>query len=121
MTSYLILFPADREDEWEGKSKEEKQAVYETDYEFGRLLEQRGGRMTGGAELSTWKRAHAIRRGPNGTALVTNGPFAESAEQLSGFYVVSIDDEAALLEAAEVLVVAHPAVEIRPIESQGDD
>jgi hypothetical protein len=35
--------------------------------------------------------------------------------------VVSIDDEAALLEAAEVLVVAHPAVEIRPIESQGDD
>jgi hypothetical protein len=121
MTSYLILFPADREDEWEGKSKEEKQAVYETDYEFGRLLEQRGGRMTGGAELSTWKRAHAIRRGPNGTALVTDGPFAESAEQLSGFYVVSIDDEAALLEAAEVLVVAHPAVEIRPIESQGDD
>jgi hypothetical protein len=121
MTSYLILFPADREDEWEGKSKEEKQAVYETDYEFGRLLEQRGGRMTGGAELSTWKRAHAIRRGPNGTALVTDGPFAESAEQLSGFYLVSIDDEAALLEAARVLVRAHPAVEIRPIESQGDD
>ena len=121
MTSYLILFPADREDEWEGRIKEEKQAVYENDYEFGRLLEQRGGRMTGGAELSTWKQAHAIRRGPNGTALVTDGPYAESAEQLSGFYVVSIDDEAALLEAAQVLVRAHPAVEIRPIESQGDD
>jgi hypothetical protein len=121
MTSYLILVPADREDEWEGKTKEERQAVYENDYEFGRLLEQRGGRMTGGAELSTWKRAHAIRRGPNGTALVTDGPFAESAEQLSGFYVVSIDVEAALLEAAQVLVRAHPAVEIRPIESQGDD
>lgn len=121
MTSYLILFPADREDEWEGRTKEEKQAVYENDYEFGRLLEQRGGRMTGGAELSTWKQAHAIRRGPNGTALVTDGPYAESAEQLSGFYVVSIDDEAALLEAAQVLVRAHPAVEIRPIESQGDD
>jgi hypothetical protein len=121
MTSYLILFPADREDEWEGRTEEERQAVYENDYEFGRLLEQRGGRMTGGAELSTWKRAHAIRRGPHGTALVTDGPFAESAEQLSGFYVVSIDDEAALLEAAQVLVRAHPAVEIRPIESQGDD
>jgi hypothetical protein len=121
MTSYLILFPADREDEWDGKTAEERQAVYENDYEFGRLLEQRGGQRTGGAELSTWKRAHAIRRGPNGTALVTDGPFAESAEQLSGFYVVSIDDEAALLEAAQVLVRAHPAVEIRPIESQGDD
>jgi hypothetical protein len=77
--------------------------------------------MTGGAELSTWKRAHAVRRGPNGTALVTEGPYAESAEQLSGFYLVSIDDEQALLEAAQVLVRAHPAVEIRPIESQGDD
>src|SRR3954454_15131719 len=108
----MILFPADRETEWEAGSESDHQAVYDTDYEFGRLLEQRGGRMTGGAELSTWKRAHAIRRGPNGTALVTDGPYAESAEQLSGFYVVSIDDEAALLEAAEVLVVAHPAVEI---------
>lgn len=121
MTDYMILFPADREDEWDGKTAEERQAVYENDYEFGRLLEQRGGRMTGGAELSTWKQAHAIRRGPNGTALVTDGPYAESAEQLSGFYLVTIGDEQALLEAARVLVKAHPAVEIRPIESQGDD
>ena len=121
MTDYMILFPADREDEWDAKTDEERKAVYETDYEFGRLLEQRGGRMTGGAELSTWRRARAIRRGPNGTTLVTDGPYAESAEQLSGFYLVSIDDEQALLDAAEVLVTAHPAVEIRPIESQGED
>ena len=88
MTDYMILFPADREDEWDAKTDEERKAVYETDYEFGRLLEQRGGRMTGGAELSTWRRARAIRRGPNGTTLVTDGPYAESAEQLSGFYLV---------------------------------
>jgi hypothetical protein len=121
MTSYVIMFPADNEAEWDAGTEADHQAVYDTDREFGRLLEQRGGRMTGGAELSTWKRAHAIRRGPNGTALVTDGPYAESAEQLSGFYLVSIDDEAALLEAAQVLVRAHPAVEIRPVESQGDD
>jgi hypothetical protein len=121
MTEYMILFPADREDEWDGKTDEERQAVYENDSEFGRLLEQRGGRMTGGAELATHKRARAIRRGPNGTALVTDGPYAESAEQLSGFYVVSIDDEEALVDAAQVLVRAHRAVEIRPIESSGDD
>jgi hypothetical protein len=121
MADYMILFPADREDEWDGKTDEERQAVYENDYEFGRLLEQRGGKMTGGAELSTWKRAHAIRRGPHGTALVTDGPYAESAEQLSGFYLVTIDDEQALLEAARVLVKAHPAVEIRPVETQGED
>ena len=116
MTDYMILFPADREDEWDSATQEERQAVYENDYEFGRLLEQRGGRMTGGAELSTWKKAHAIRRGPNGTALVTDGPYAESVEQLSGFYLVTTEDEAGLLDAAHVLLRSHPAVEIRPVE-----
>ena len=43
MTDYVILFPADREDEWESATEEERQAVYENDYEFGRLLEKRGG------------------------------------------------------------------------------
>jgi hypothetical protein len=116
MTDYVILFPGDREADWEAGTEADHQAVYDTDHEFGRLLEQRGGRITGGAELSSTRRAHVVRRGPNGTALVTEGPFAESAEQLSGFYLVTTDDEAGLLEAAEVLVRAHPAVEIRPVE-----
>jgi hypothetical protein len=47
--------------------------------------------------------------------MVTHGPFAESAEQLSGFYFVETDDEDGLVEAAKVLVRAHPAVEIRPV------
>jgi hypothetical protein len=121
MTDYVVLFPADRETEWDAGTEADHQAVYDTDLEFGRLLEQRGGKITGGAELATWKRAHAIRRGPNGTVLVTDGPYAESAEQLSGFYLVSIDDEQALLDAAQVLVRSHPAVEIRPVEGSGDD
>jgi hypothetical protein len=47
--------------------------------------------------------------------LVTEGPFAESVEQLSGFFLVTCDDYDALVEAAEVLVRAHPVVEIRPV------
>jgi hypothetical protein len=116
MTDYVVMFPADREAEWDAGSDTDHQAVYDTDLEFGRLLEQRGGRITGGAELATTRRAHAVRRGPNGTALVTDGPFTESAEQLSGFYLVTAEDEAGLVEAAEVLLRSHPAVEIRPVE-----
>lgn len=116
MTDYIVMFPADREDEWEAGTEADHQAVYDCDAEFGRLLEQRGGKIIGGAALSDLRRSHAIRRGPNGTALVTEGPFAESAEQLSGFYRVTTDDEAGLLEAAQVLVRAHPAVEIRPVD-----
>ena len=116
MTDYVILFPADSEAEWNAGTAEDHQAVYDTDREFARLLEQRGGRITGGAGLADTRRTRVIRRGPQGTALVTDGPFAESAEQLSGFYLVTTDDEEGLLEAAQVLVRSHPAVEIRPVE-----
>ena len=37
-------------------------------------------------------------------------------EQLAGFYLVSTDDEAGLIDATKVLIRSHPAVEIRPIE-----
>jgi hypothetical protein len=116
MTDYVVMFPADRETEWDAGGEADHQAVYDTDREFGRLLEQRGGRITGGRELATYRRTRVVRRGPNGTALVTDGPFTESAEQLSGFYLVTAEDEAGLLEAAEVLLRSHPAVEIRPVE-----
>ena len=48
--------------------------------------------------------------------LVTEGPFAESVEQLSGFFIVTCDEYDALVEAAQVLTRAHPVVEIRPVE-----
>ena len=116
MTDYVILFPADSEAEWDQGTEADHQAVYDTDREFGRLLEQRGGRITGGAELASTRRTRVVRRGPNGTALVTDGPYAESVEQLSGFYLVSTDDEPGLLEAVQVLTRAHPVVEVRPVE-----
>jgi hypothetical protein len=116
MTDYVVMFPADVETEWESGTEADHQAVYDTDLEFARLLEARGGKITGGAELATKRRTRVVRRGPHGTALVTDGPYAESAEQMSGFYLVTAEDEAALLEAAEVLVRSHPVVEIRPVE-----
>jgi hypothetical protein len=120
MTDYVILFPADSETEWDAGTEADHQAVYDTDGEFIRLLEKRGGRVTGGRELATARRARVVKRGPNGTALVSDGPYAESSEQLSGFYLVSTDDADGLLEAAKVLVRSHPAVEIRPVEDSGD-
>ena len=48
--------------------------------------------------------------------MVTQGPYAETVEQLSGFFMVTCDDYDALVEAAQVLVRAHPVVEIRPVQ-----
>jgi hypothetical protein len=116
MTDYVVLFPADSEVEWEEGTEADHQATFDTDAEFGRLLEARGGAVTGGAGLTHSSRARTIRRGPTSTGFVTEGPFAESVEQLSGFYLVSCDDYDALVEAARVLLRAHPVVEIRPVE-----
>jgi hypothetical protein len=116
MTEYVVMFPADNEAAWEAGTEAERQAVFDTDAEFGRLLEARGGAVTGGAGLTHSSKARTIRRGPTSTALVTDGPYAESVEQLSGFFIVTCDDDDALVEAAQVLVRAHPVVEIRPVE-----
>jgi hypothetical protein len=113
---YVVMFPADNEAEWEAGSEADHQATFDIDQEFSRLLAERGGAVTGGAGLTHSSKARTIRRGPGERALVTEGPFAEAVEQLSGFYLVSCQEYDALVEAAAVLVQAHPVVEIRPVE-----
>lgn len=116
MTDYVVMFPADDEAEWEAGTEADHQATFDVDAEFARLLEERGGAITGGAGLTHSREARTIKRGAGSTGLVSDGPFAESVEQISGFFVVSCDEYDTLVEAAQVLTRAHPVVEIRPIE-----
>ena len=116
MSDFVVMFPADNEAEWEGGGESDHQATFDTDAEFAQLLKARGGAVVGGAGLAHSSQARTIRRRPNAGAMVTEGPFAESVEQMSGFFLVSCDDYDALVEAAQVLVRAHPVVEIRPVE-----
>lgn len=118
MSDYVVMFPADNEATRRDATPEERQATFDTDFEFGRLLEARGGAVTGGAGLTYSSEARTIkrtRRGPKSDVLITDGPFVESVEQLSGFFIVTCDDYDALVEAARVLTRAHPVVEIRPV------
>ena len=54
-----------------------------------------------------------MRPDGNGGALVTDGPFTESAEQIVGFYLVESDDEAALRAACERFASRGELIEIR--------
>ena len=116
MPEYIVMFPADDETSWETRTDAERQETFDIDYEFGRLLASRGGAVTGGAGLTHSGQARTIRRGPDSRPLVTEGPYAETVEQLSGFFVVTCDAYEALVAAAQVLVRAHPVVEIRPVQ-----
>src|SRR3954466_11849872 len=88
VTEYVVMFPADDEAEWESGTEADHQATFDTDHEFAELLEARGGSVTGGAGLAHSSRARTITRGPKARPMVTEGPFAETVEQLSGFFLV---------------------------------
>ena len=55
-------------------------------------------------------------RNPNGKKNVINGPFAETKEQLGGYYMIEVPDlDAAMSWAARCPAAAVGAVEVRPI------
>jgi hypothetical protein len=116
MSRYVVMFPADNEPEWEAGTEAERQATFDTDYEFGQLLAARGGAVTGGAGLTHSSQARTLTRGPESKPLITEGPYAETVEQLSGFFLVTCEDYGDLVEAAQVLTRAHRVVEIRPVQ-----
>ena len=52
----------------------------------------------------------------SGTPLFTDGPFVESKEQLSGYFLMECADlDEALAWAARIPGVAHGAIEVRPL------
>jgi hypothetical protein len=75
----------------------------------------RDGRLGPAARLGATARARTLR-GP-GAGVVIDGPFAETKEQLLGFYVIDCADEAAAIAAARDLRRANPSAvyEIRPV------
>jgi hypothetical protein len=71
-----------------------------------------------------WRASNRLRptseattvRNPNGKKNVLNGPFAETKEQLAGFYLIEAPDlDAALSWAARCPGAAHGSIEVRPV------
>ena len=57
-----------------------------------------------------------LRYGNNVRAVVTDGPFAETKEQLAGFYLVEARDfDEALQIAAKIPPARVGCIEVRPI------
>jgi hypothetical protein len=102
MTTYVVLLPG-VEDVWERASAEDRAAVYARHEEFARTLAERGHRLTGGAELTHSRTTKQVTRDAAGRVVVTDGPFAEAAEQLTGFYLIQSDDLDDLLQVAALL------------------
>ena len=58
-----------------------------------------------------------VVRAQSGEVLTSDGPFAESKEQLGGFWIVELPDlDAALKLAAEATAACEAPVEVRPFQ-----
>jgi hypothetical protein len=107
---YALLLYGD-EKVWEAADQQERRDIYARHERFLRLLQERDA-LRGGAELAPTSAATTLRRQGEQVS-VTDGPFAETAEQFAGFYLI----EAADLDEALALAKELPSgvVEVRPL------
>ena len=116
MTQYMILLPAD-EGRYASASTEERSRLTSAHGEFVQLLGERGHKMTGGAQLTPSGQARVVRGNAVDEVSVTDGPYAESAEQVGGYYVVETSDPDDLARVCGRLLATpfHDAIEIRQL------
>lgn len=76
---------------------------------------QSSGRMLAGEALESVQTATTVRM-RNGKISITDGPFAETKEQLAGFYLIDAKDlNEALQVAGDIPAARVGCVEVRPV------
>ena len=97
-------------------SKEQSAQIMAAYGAYSQALVQ-AGVMVGGDRLQPVSTATTVRVA-NGKTEVLNGPYAETKEQLGGYYIIDVPDlDAALSWAARCPGASHGALEVRPIWS----
>ena len=110
---YALLIYASEQD-WASQTEEESQAVNQEYMAFTKDIIDRG-LMKGGEALQPTATATTVRV-RDGETLTTDGPFAETKEQLGGFYVVEAKDlDEAIEIAARIPDVRGGSIEVRPV------
>jgi hypothetical protein len=110
---YMLLIYGD-EAAWNAMSEEERGAQFAEYEAFSKWLADRGW-MRAGDPLADTDQATTVRV-REGQTLTTDGPFAETKEQLGGYYVIECDHLDQAIEAASRIPAASGgSVEVRPI------
>jgi hypothetical protein len=109
-----ILLIHDDEQVWAGRTQPERQQIYSEYMQFTEQIKA-SGQYVASAPLHPTSSAKSVRiRG--GKALVTDGPFAETREQLGGYFLVDAKDlDEAIGIAARIPSARWGTIEVRPI------
>lgn len=110
---YLLLI-CDDEKAWADLSEAEQRKIFA---EYGEFTQQitASGQFLGGSQLQPASAATSVRV-RDGKRLVTDGPFAETREQLGGYYLVDARDlDEAIAIAARIPSARMGTIEVRPL------
>jgi hypothetical protein len=110
---YMLLIYHD-EPSWNAISEAERQQVY-IEYRKLRTELQSSGKFVTGSQLQPISTATTVRV-RDGKELVTDGPFAETHEQLGGYFLIEAQnlDEATSI-AARIPSARTGSIEVRPL------
>jgi hypothetical protein len=110
---YLLLI-------YEGERRFVSQSKQDLDAEIARYRafgNEFSSAIQGGNALQPTSAATTVRV-RDGKRLTTDGPFAETKEQLGGYYLVEARDlDQAIAMAAQIPGARHGSVEVRPIQN----
>ena len=110
---YLLLIH-DVEKAFWAMSEEDKAAMYQEYGAFTAAIHESGA-YVGGNQLQPTSTAATVRV-RDGEQVVTDGPFAETKEQLGGYYLIDVDSlDEALEWAAKIPSARYGSIEVRPL------
>jgi hypothetical protein len=108
----LLIYEA--EADWAALSQEEKGKMFGEYMAFTNDLKARG-QYVSGAPLQPTSTSTTVRV-RDGRMSATDGPFAETREQLGGYYLVDAGDlDEAIALAARIPAVRMGSIEVRPV------
>jgi hypothetical protein len=110
---YILLIYGD-ERVWASMSKDEMEQVYAGHRAYGEAM-GKAGVIVGGSELKPVATATSVKFS-GGKARTVDGPFAETKEQLAGFYLIDVASlDEALAWAEKMPGMSEGTVEVRPL------
>jgi hypothetical protein len=118
ITMQYLLLIYDNEKIWNDMPKEESEKLFGEYMQFTADI-KKSGHFVAGDALQPVSTATTVRI-RNGKSQMTDGPFAETKEQLGGYYLIDAKDlDEARKIAEKIPSVRFGSIEIRPVQRFG--
>ncbi len=112
MAQFAVLIYEPGDPDWSTLDTEDKQQTMKQYAAFGQSV---AAVLRGGAALYPTTTATTLRQ-PGSEIVTSDGPYAETKEVLTGFYLLECADlDEALRHARRVPAVRNGAIEVRPV------